>query len=103
MGSPQLAKEILGKCLAQLEQNMPLLRSAAEASRLAEVRQIAHKLRGSTGAVGASRLSESLAALESLASSESARIAPEQLAGIKSEVDELVASIRHATGAGGPW
>jgi HPt (histidine-containing phosphotransfer) domain-containing protein len=63
---PALVREVVGEFLGTAPEQLSELRQATRAADACSIRSIAHKLRGSSGLLGAVGLSAALATVESL-------------------------------------
>lgn len=95
-GSPQLVPRLVELFRGECERALAELRAAAGAGNLAEVRRVAHRLRGAAGNVGAARAGELVGRIERQAagSGERSRLEPllEELATVLAATREELAA-----------
>jgi HPt (histidine-containing phosphotransfer) domain-containing protein len=99
-GAPDIVEETVAIFLADAERRIGLLRDAVAADDAAEVRRLAHAIRGACLVLGVSRLAEACGVLEQLGAAGSLTEAPRALARVGHEYpiarDALRAMARRA-------
>jgi HPt (histidine-containing phosphotransfer) domain-containing protein len=84
-GAPDIVEETVAIFLADSEQRLAVLEGAVAAGAAAEVRRVAHAIRGACLVLGVSRLADACGRLERMGAAGELRGAPDGLALVRSE------------------